>query len=80
VGAWNQAYQFSTLPKKLDFSEVKPGDLLFVEGKYFKGRKKPQKGDIVHVEMYLGSEYGSGPESTLSSRDHYGCVEVHDSC
>ena len=60
-------------------SEVKPGDLLFVEGTYFKGRKKQQKGNIVHVEMFLGEELGSGRESTLASRDHWGCVSIQDS-
>ena len=79
VGPWNQAYLFATLPRKLDFSEVKPGDLLFVEGVYFKGRKQQQKGNIVHVEMYLGEDLGTGPESTLASRDHWGCVSVQDS-
>ena len=47
IGPWNQAYLFATLPRKLELSEVKPGDLLFVEGTYFKGRKKQQKGNIV---------------------------------
>ena len=49
VGPWNQAYLFATLPRKLDFADVKPGDLLFVEGTYFKGRKKQQKGNIVYA-------------------------------
>ena len=44
-----QAYLFATLPRKLDFADVKPGDLLFVEGTYFKGRKKQQKGNIVYA-------------------------------
>ena len=79
IGPWNQAYLFATLPRKLEFREVKPGDLLFVEGTYFKGRKKQQKGNIVHVEMYLGAELGSGPESTLASRDHWGCVSIQNS-
>ena len=79
IGPWNQAYLFATLPRKLELSEVRPGDLLFVEGTYFKGRKKQQKGNIVHVEMYLGAELGSGPESTLASRDHWGCVSIQDS-
>ena len=49
IGPWNQAYLFATLPRKLELSEVKPGDLLFVEGTYFKGRKKQQKGNIVYA-------------------------------
>ena len=79
LGQWNQAYQFATLPTKIDAKDARPGDLMFVEGTYFKGRKKPQKMNIVHVEMYLGAEHGTGPESVLSSRDHWGCVEIHDS-
>ena len=79
LGLWNQAYQFATLPKKIDVKDARPGDLMFVEGTYFRGRSKPQKGNIVHVEMYLGSEHGTGPESVLSSRNHWGCVEIHDS-
>ncbi|KAH8072530.1 hypothetical protein SO694_00002827 [Aureococcus anophagefferens] len=80
LGHWNQAYQFATCPTAREFpATVEPGDLLFVKGTYFKGRKKPQKGDVVHVEVFLGSEFGAGPKSTLSSRDHYGCVEIHDS-
>lgn len=80
VGPWNQAYLFATLPKKLEFRrDVKPGDLLFVQGRYTRGRERRQKGDIVHVEMYLGEDLGSGPESTLASRDHYNCVSVQDS-
>ena len=49
IGPWNQAYLFATLPRKLELSEVRPGDLLFVEGTYFKGRKKQQKGNIVYA-------------------------------
>ena len=80
IGSWNQAYQFATCPTEVRFPETaRPGDLLFVQGTYFKGRKRPQKMDVVHVEIFLGSTFGTGPESTLSSRDHYGCVQVHDS-
>ena len=31
---------------------MKPGDLIFYEGKYVDLNKKPQKHDIVHVEVY----------------------------
>ena len=79
VGPWNQCYLYATLPTKLSFKDVKPGDLLFVQGRYTRGRERRQKGDIVHVEMYLGEDLGSGPESTLASRDHWGCVSVQDS-
>ncbi|CAH0364547.1 unnamed protein product [Pelagomonas calceolata] len=79
VGPWNQCYLYATLPTKLSFKDVKPGDLLFVQGRYTRGRERRQKGDIVHVEMYLGEDLGSGPESTLASRDHWGCVSIQDS-
>ena len=36
-----------------DDKDVKPGDLLFVQGRYTRGRERRQKGDIVHVEMFL---------------------------
>ena len=29
--------------------------------------------------MFLGDELGSGPESTLASRDHWGCVSIQNS-
>ncbi|KAH8094219.1 hypothetical protein JL720_4212 [Aureococcus anophagefferens] len=46
LGHWNQAYQFATCPTAREFpATVEPGDLLFVKGTYFKGRRKPQKGD-----------------------------------
>jgi hypothetical protein len=52
TGPWNQAYQFDTLPIRYDeWHLMKPGDLVFAEGKYVKEGVKPQKGDIVHVEV-----------------------------
>jgi len=32
IGRWNQAYMFDTLPKKLSFEDLKPGDLVFYSG------------------------------------------------
>ena len=72
-------YQFDTLPLKRDFEQLEPGDLVFVEGTYHTGRHRQQKHNMVHVEIYLGSEFGTGPESTIGSRDRWGCVKVHDS-
>ena len=55
TGPWNQAYQFDTLPIRYEtWDKMKPGDLVFAEGKYVKEGVKPQKGDIVHVEVFLG--------------------------
>ena len=52
---------------------------MFVEATYRSGRHKQQRMNIVHVEIFLGEEFGTGPESTLGSRNRWGCVEVHDS-
>lgn len=65
IGRWNQAYQFETLPQELTFEELRPGDLIFVEGTYFEKERKPQRHDIVHVEVFIGGETG---EATVGSR------------
>jgi len=65
LGRWNQAYQFESLPKELSFEEMKPGDLIFVEGSYFDEKCRPQRHDIVHVEVFIGGETG---EATIGSR------------
>lgn len=59
IGKWNQAYQMDTLPIVLEESQLKPGDLIFYEGKYNSDRSKPQKHDNVHVEIFLGGETGN---------------------
>lgn len=72
IGRWNQCYQMDTLPIIYDdTSQMKPGDLIFYEGKYVSGRSKPQKHDNVHVEIFLGGETG---EATIASRFHKGVV------
>jgi cell wall-associated NlpC family hydrolase len=59
VGRWNQCYQIDTLPIVVeDASELKPGDLIFYEGKYRLHRAKQQKHDMVHVEIFLGGTTG----------------------
>jgi hypothetical protein len=46
VGPWNQAYMYDTLPNKLSQEEMQPGDLVFVEGRYFeKHNRTPMHGD-----------------------------------
>lgn len=65
IGKWNQAYMFETLPRDLTFEELKPGDLVFVEGTYYEERRRPQRHNIVHVEVFLGGESG---EATIGSR------------
>ena len=55
---------------------MKPGDLIFYEGTYKSGRSKPQKHDMVHVEVFIGGETG---EQTIGARFQKGVVKVHDS-
>merc|ERR1719482_2549895 len=43
IGRQNQAYQFETLPKELSFEQMKPGDLIFVEGTYYDAARKQQR-------------------------------------
>lgn len=35
LGRWNQNYQFDTLPVKLEFHQMKPGDLIFYEATFY---------------------------------------------
>lgn len=79
LGNWNQSYQFATLPDAIAYEDRKPGDLMFVEATYRTGRHKQQKLNIVHVEIYAGETHGAGVDSTLGSRNRWGCVEVLDS-
>lgn len=58
IGKWNQAYQLDTLPGVLSEEELRPGDLIFYEGKYVSERSKKQKHNSVHVEIFLGGETG----------------------
>ena len=78
TGPWNQAYQFDTLPVRYDtWDQMKPGDLVFAEGKYVNEKLKPQKGDIVHVEVFLGG----GPEgkSVCGARWNKGVIQEFES-
>ena len=38
IGKWNQSYQFDICPKSIAFEELRPGDLIFYEGKYNSNR------------------------------------------
>ena len=58
VGRWNQAYLYDTLPITQTLSEMKPGDLVFYSGIYFDPKVKPQKHNMVHVEIFTGGENG----------------------
>jgi hypothetical protein len=37
---------------------MKPGDLIFVQGRYHDKKKKRPRNDIVHVEIFLGGASG----------------------
>ena len=58
IGPWNQAYQIETLPIALTLDQMKPGDLIFVQGRYHDKKKKRPRNDIVHVEIFLGGASG----------------------
>jgi cell wall-associated NlpC family hydrolase len=74
VGPWNQSYQYDTLPDPIAFEDMKPGDLIFYAGTYYNARSRPQKHDIVHVEMYMGSG-----ERSIGARWWTGVVQVRTS-
>lgn len=58
VGRWNQAYLFDTLPISQTLNDMKPGDLVFYSGIYNDPKYKPQKNNMVHVEIFTGGENG----------------------
>ena len=74
IGPGNQAYQFETLPVVLTEEELKPGDIIFTEGVFFDERKKPQKHNIVHVEIFLGG--GESGFQTIGARKQTGVIEI----
>lgn len=76
LGRWNQAYQRDTLPIVLTQEELRPGDLIFVTGIYKSARKKQQKHNVVHVEIFLGGDTG---EATIGARLHRGRIQVFPS-
>jgi len=76
IGGWNQAYQFDTLPVEVPFDQLKPGDLVFYSGTYFNPKKRKQKHDMVHVEIFLGGPTG---EQTIGARYTNGVVSYFDS-
>ena len=76
VGPYNQSFLFDTLPIAICQKQLCPGDLIFVQGKFYDTERKQPKHDIVHVEIYLG---GASGESSLGARHRDGCVDVFDS-
>lgn len=73
-GPWNQAYQFDTLPNRVDsVDQLEPGDLVFYEGVYVKEGAKQQKHHMVHVEVFIGKdaldpEMAATGEATIGAR------------
>jgi len=56
---------------------MKPGDLIFYTGTYYPEKNhKPQKHDMVHVEIFIGGPTG---EQTIGARWSKGVVQVFDS-
>jgi hypothetical protein len=77
TGKWNQAYQFDTLPIRLNsIHDLKPGDLIFYQGPYKSERSKKQKHDMVHVEIFYPGETGEG---TIGSRYAKSGVDIFPS-
>ena len=56
---------------------LRPGDLIFVEGAYHNPKSRAQKYGIVHVEVFLGG--GPYGEQTVGARHQRGVVKCHDS-
>jgi len=76
LGRWNQNYQFDLLPNKLEFKDLKPGDLIFYEATFYPNTNwKAQLHDLVHVEIFLGGKTG---EETIGARDKDGVVSIFD--
>lgn len=75
---WNQCYQFDTLPEVVErLEDLQPGDLIFYEATYYPEKRfKPQKHNLVHVEIYYGGETG---EATIGARFQAGVVQIHPS-
>jgi len=76
IGNWNQCYQFDLLPKSINFEDMKPGDLIFYEGKYIDKATPRKFHDMTHVEIYLGKETG---EASIGSRSSVGFVTQNES-
>eukprot|EP00002_Diphylleia_rotans_P037750 TRINITY_DN8472_c0_g1_i2.p1 TRINITY_DN8472_c0_g1~~TRINITY_DN8472_c0_g1_i2.p1 ORF type:complete len:234 (+),score=42.42 TRINITY_DN8472_c0_g1_i2:55-756(+) len=77
IAHWNQAYQFDTLPIRYEsHTQLTPGDLIFVSGRYFNPKIKAQIHDMVHVEVFIGGKTG---EQTIGARLQKGVVQVFDS-
>ncbi|GLI61863.1 hypothetical protein VaNZ11_004371, partial [Volvox africanus] len=76
LGPGNQAYQYDTLPKRVESVEqLKPGDLIFYSGTYYEPGSRRHAFDMTHVEIFVG---GSSGEATIGSRERYKWVMQYD--
>ena len=76
LGAGNQAYQFDTLPIRVDsVDQLEPGDLIFFSGEYFSDKCKQQKHDMVHVEIFVGGDSG---KAVIGSREKQKWIKEYD--
>jgi len=73
LGRWNQNYQLDTLPIVLTKEQMRPGDLIFWTAQYYDKKKRRQKHDCVHVEIYIGPE-----DQSLGSRWQKGTIKIFD--
>ena len=55
---------------------MQPGDLIFYSGTYFNTKLRPQKHDMVHVEIFTGGPTG---EQSIGARWQRGVVKYFDS-
>ncbi|XP_041378081.1 uncharacterized protein LOC121390355 [Gigantopelta aegis] len=75
LGAWNQAYQYDTLPITIHREEdMQPGDLVFMSGIYQNPKSKKQRHNMTHVEIWLGEG-----KKVIGSRWNNGKVQIFDS-
>ena len=76
LGAGNQAYQFDTLPMRVEsVDQLEPGDLIFFSGEYFNDKCKKQKHDMVHVEIFVGGDSG---KAVIGSREKQKWIKEYD--
>jgi len=60
----------------LKFEELQPGDLIFYSGIYYNTKLRPQRHNIVHVEIFTGGATG---EQSIGARWQRGVVQYFDS-
>jgi hypothetical protein len=71
LGRGNQAYQFDTLPVRLEsVAQLTPGDLVFYAADICEGSGlKQQLHDMVHVEVFTAGSKTSSTEQTSETQN-----------